>query len=200
MAPNRSTIVGFFVLLAVVTFAVFLIQRSRVTYSQIDDLNFSTVKLAVLDGEKLKSSAKCFESHEKIAKMFADVLAKMRKSEGDIKMEYDKVKNNQKLSQKQKTREMSKIEVKWAELSAKYNSEIQAIRNTDMKVTERIQATVTKVIDRIANAAKLSTVINKGTRDSISVFYNSSDIDITDVVIKELDNELPSINLEEMKK
>jgi Skp family chaperone for outer membrane proteins len=171
-----------------------------VTYSQIDDLNFSTVKLAVLDGEKLKSSAKCFESHEKIAKMFADVLAKMRKSEGDIKMEYDKVKNNQKLSQKQKTREMSKIEVKWAELSAKYNSEIQAIRNTDMKVTERIQATVTKVIDRIANAAKLSTVINKGTRDSISVFYNSSDIDITDVVIKELDNELPSINLEEMKK
>ena len=42
----------------------------------------------------------------------------------------------------------------------------------------------------------ISAILNKENSDAIFVFYNKSNIDITDIVITELDNELKNLNIE----
>ncbi|MDR2598613.1 MAG: hypothetical protein LBC25_02740, partial [Holosporales bacterium] len=68
--------------------------------------------IAVIDGQRLKDSATCFQSHEKLADMLSEILSKIRESESKIKTEYEKVKNDQNLSQKQKLKDIAKIEAK----------------------------------------------------------------------------------------
>jgi Skp family chaperone for outer membrane proteins len=158
------------------------------------------VKIAVLDGEKLKASAKCFRIHDKIGEMSVGVLAKARDAESDIKAEYNKIKHNPKLSAKQKNKEISKIETKWSNLSSKFSSEMQEIKNLDLKATNMIETELLKVIKDISLRTGVDAVINKGSKELIFVFYSSSRIDITDAVIAGIDRSLPNIKLKELKK
>lgn len=159
-----------------------------------------TTNVAVIDGEKLKATAKCFAAHEKIANKFSSVIARIRDAENVMKKEYEAVKNNGTLSQKQRAKEISKMESKWASESTKYNAEIQTIRNIDTKLTERIQQIVIETVRSIARSANIDIVVNKWSRDMMSVFYNSSKVDITDLVIKKIDEILPEIHLEDVQK
>lgn len=157
--------------------------------------NFDGLRLAVLDGERLKAEAICFKSHEKIAQMVADVLSKVKESESQIKEEYEKIKSSKKLTQEQKLSETAKIEAKWNTVFTRYNAEIQSIRNKDLLLSEHIQRKLTSIIDAITRSAKLDVVVNKGNRDIILVFHNSKDIDITDLVICRLNKEVPSVDI-----
>jgi Skp family chaperone for outer membrane proteins len=124
----------------------------------------------------------------------------MRDSENVMKEKYKSVKSDSKLSQKQIAKEISKLESSWTSESAKYNSEIQDIRNMDAKFTERVQQTVFNTVQSIARSFNIDIVLNKWNRDVISVFYNVSKVDITDLVIKKLDETLPETNLEGIRK
>jgi Skp family chaperone for outer membrane proteins len=161
--------------------------------------NFDELRLAVLDGERLKMEAKCFESHEKIAQMISDVLSRVKKSEWQIKDEYEKIKSNKKLTHEQRLSDIAKIEAKWKTLSAQYNAEIQSIRSKDLLLSKYIQEKLTSIIESISRSAKLNVVINKGNREIAFVFHNSEDIDITDLVIKKLDEEIPNVDINEIK-
>lgn len=162
--------------------------------------NFDIVRVGVLDGERLKEEALCFKTHDEIAKMVSNLLEKVRKDTNDTRSLYEKTKNNPKLPAKNRKTELSKIESKWSEASKKYNEEMQSIRNLDLKLSEFIQEKLDKAIKSLAKASKLDLIINKGNRNMINVFYNSQNIDITDMVIKKMDEILPSVNLKELQK
>ncbi|MDR0695571.1 MAG: OmpH family outer membrane protein [Holosporales bacterium] len=184
----------------VLVFGVLTYALSKMRSVEINPDNFSGVRLAILDGEKLKASAKCFKAHEAVAKMFADVLSKMREMENQMKADYDTIKRNTRLSQSQKNKEIGKIETKWGTISTKYNAKIQAIRNLELNLTEKIQQELLSVVEAVAKEAKISAVINKGNREMISVFYASPSVDITEVVIKKLDEALPEIDIRRLTK
>ena len=57
-----------------------------------------------------------------------------------------------------------------------------------------------QTINNLAKSVKLDIVINKGSHDMINVFYNSKNIDITDIVIKNLNEVIPTVNLKELAK
>lgn len=156
--------------------------------------------IAVLDGQRLKHSATCFKAHEKLSQLMSSVFSRVRDSEDKIKSEYDKIKSDTSLPQKQKLKDIAKIEAKWSDLSSKYNSEIQSIKDTDLKLTEYIQSTLNNVIESISKSLKLSIVLSKGTKDSILVFYNVKEIDVTDLVIQKMNEVLPEVNLKELSK
>jgi Skp family chaperone for outer membrane proteins len=192
-----------YLFLSIIIFAVLIISIFFVNYhykEEISIIDADCTKIAVLDGEKLKNTAKCFRAHEKIALMINDLLDKMKRSETEIKAEYDKIKNNSKLSQNQKLKNISKIETKWVNLSAQYNSQMQTIKNMDLSLSNHIQKRLGDVIEAISKSAKFNVVLNKGSRDSILVFYNSKNIDITDLVIQKLDKILPDVDLKEIQK
>ncbi|MDR0942511.1 MAG: OmpH family outer membrane protein [Holosporales bacterium] len=186
--------------IAILALTAILLLQYFLKSNFVTNPNFNATKFAMLNGETLKSKAKCFKAHGKIAEKFSDILSRMREFEKSIKSEYEKVKNDSKLSQKQKVMELTKIEAKWGDMSTKYNAEIQEVRNTDLKFSEIVQAKLNDIIESIAKTAGISAVVNSGNRDFTYVFYSSKDIDITDLVIKRLDEELPDINLDEVKK
>jgi Skp family chaperone for outer membrane proteins len=154
--------------------------------------------IAVLDGQRLKDSAVCFQSHEKLAEMLSEVLLRIRESEMKIKAEYERIKNDSSLSQKQKLKDIAKVEAKWSDISAKYNAEIQVIKNADLKLTEHIQAKLSEVIKLIAKSMKLSIVLSKGTNDALLVFYNVNGLDITDLVVQKMNETLPKVILKKL--
>jgi Skp family chaperone for outer membrane proteins len=195
---TNKSVAAILILIAVITAVVAAVVYTR-NGGTLAGAKHST-NVAVIDGEKLKATAKCFAVHEKIASKFSSVLARIRDAEGATKREYEAIKNNSALSQKQRAKEVSKIESRWTSESAKYNAEIQTIRNTDAKLTERIQQTVLETVKSIAKSSGIDVVVNKWSREMMSVFYNSSDVDITDLVIKKLDERLPEIHLEEVQK
>lgn len=161
--------------------------------------DFATQRVAVLDGERLKQEAKCFKSHEKVSVMLNELVSKIRDSEKQIKKSYDEVKNNQKLTLEMKNHELAKIESKWKSLSKKYNEEMQSIRNMDLKITDITQNKLFSILNSIAKSHKLNIILNKSSDNKLNVFYTAKNIDITDLVIQNLDKELPNINIEDLK-
>lgn len=193
----------FFCIISVLAFIGVIVGVSYFSDDQRYDLNekkLDVVRIGVLDGERLKAEARCFKSHEKIAEMVTDLLSKVRTASVAMKKSYDEVKKDTNLTQKKRNAELSKIEAKWNADSARYNAEMQKIRNLDAKLTDFIQDKLNKTIDNIVKVAHVDIILNKGSRDLINVFYNSKNIDITDIVIKQLDESIPKIDLEELAK
>jgi Skp family chaperone for outer membrane proteins len=156
------------------------------------------IKIAVIDAEKLKNNARCFRAHEKIAKMLSEVIARMKISEDEIKSEYEALKDNEKLNDNQKRQQVSQIENKWTEISNKYNIEIQNIKNMDLKLSEYLENKLNNIVSRVSRVWKISVVLNKETKDSIIVFYNSKNIDITNLVVRELNKQIPIVNFKKV--
>jgi Skp family chaperone for outer membrane proteins len=162
--------------------------------------SFEIFKIGVLDGEKLKSTAICFKSHERIAEAVTALLSKIQKAESQTKSAYEKVKNDQNLSSNEKNKELSRIETKWKRISSQYNSEMQSIKNSDIKLSDLIQMKLLYVIETVAKFLNLNLILNKSSGNMLNVFYNSKDIDVTDLIIQKLDEILPNIDLEELEK
>jgi Skp family chaperone for outer membrane proteins len=160
--------------------------------------NLDSVKVAVINAEKLKSSAKCFKVHEKVAVMLTEVISRMKVSESNIKAEFEAIKENSALNDKQKKVKISNLENEWKDISAKYNTEIQNIKNIDLKLSEYLGNKLNKIIAQISKSLKISIVLNKETKDSIIVFYNSDGIDITNLVIAKLNQKVPTVDLKEI--
>ena len=157
-----------------------------------------SVRVAVIDAEKLKSSAICFQAHKTIADMLNDVILRMKDSESEMKAEYDKVKQNAKLTPRQRSASIANIENKWSAISSKYNAEVQEIKNKDMRLAQILENRLNKVVSDLSKSLKVNLVLNKETKETIIVFYNSNRIDITDKVIRELNKRIPTSNLKEI--
>lgn len=155
-------------------------------------------KVAVIDASKLKNSAVCFQAHKTISDMLNDVISRMKNSESELKTDYDKINQNQKLTAKQRNSQISVIENKWSEISKKYNIEIQKIKDKDLKLSQVLENKLNQVISDLAKTLKINLVLNKETKETLIVFYNSNNIDITDKVIQELNKRLPTSNLQEI--
>ena len=139
---------------------------------QNSNLN-KNVAIAVIDGLELKTKAKCFDLHKQIDKKLNEVFHRMRESELKFKEDYNKIRNNKKLSSKQRQREISKLEVKLQSISSHYNDKIQNIRQLNFKLGNHIQENLNKIIKDIANRYNYSVILNKETTDTIIVFHHS---------------------------
>lgn len=186
-----------------VVLSILMIFGGLKIYRHVEDnshlRSFDIIRIGVLDGQKLKQEAKCFKSHEKISQMVSDLVSKIRVSEKEFKNSYNEIKKNSKLTLSAKNSELAKLESKWKSLSRKYNDEMQNIRNIDLKVTEITQTKLFEILESVAKSLKLNLILNKSSDDKLNIFYNSKDIDITDLIIKKMDSTLPTIKLEDLK-
>ncbi len=159
----------------------------------------ANIKIAVLNGIKLKENAKCFKLHEINAEKLSNILQEMNKQEMQIRTQYNNITKNKKLSSKQKQKEINKLENNWKKVAANYNKEIQNIKNTDDKLTKYINEKLKTILERIAKKMNINAILNKENSELIFVFYNNSKIDITDKIINILDNELKDLNIKDFE-
>ncbi len=181
-------------------FIVFLIVKTSGIVNNEKQINFTpATNIAIINSSRLKAEALCFKTHEKLDEMLSEVISKMHDSEISAKSEYDKTKNNKSLSKKQLAKNIEKIEENWSRISTKYKQEVQNIKTMDSNLSKMLQKKLDKVISKIAKTYKIDVIINNQIRDTISVFYASKNVDITDLIIDGLNKTISSVNLEELK-
>ncbi len=184
-------------LLLFITFAGITVYKYTNVNSKLE--NFDVTRIGVLDGVKLKHEAKCFKVHLEVSQRVTDLVSKIRVSEKQFKNSYNEIKKNTKLTLNAKNSELAKLESKWKSLSRQYNEEMQNIRNIDLKIADITQTKLFSILESLAKSLKLNLILNKTSDDKINIFYTSKDIDITDLVVKEMDKVLPNIKLEDLK-
>ncbi|MBQ7524122.1 MAG: OmpH family outer membrane protein [Alphaproteobacteria bacterium] len=166
---------------------------------ELSPQKFGATRAAILDGDRLKAEALCFKGHEKISGMLSELIGKVRKGEDETKKAYDAIKNDTSLSTERRNGELAKIELKWKDVSIGYAAKIQELKKLDLKLSDLVQEKLDEVVRGVAKTAELDVVLNKRTQSLLNVFYSADNIDITDIVIKRLDEILPSVDLERLK-
>ncbi len=185
------------ILITIVVF-ISVVSSFALSYKDTKTPKCSGFNIAIIDGQKLKSTAKCFKGHDKLAEKLSDLVTELRKFESEIRKMSQDVKSNKKLSAKQKDNERNRIEQRWNKVASSYLNKVQDIRNKDSKLSELIQSKLNKIIELTARVQNIDIILSKGSQESINVFYNKPEHDITDIIISQLDKEISDINIEEL--
>ena len=160
----------------------------------------TNTNIAILDGVELKTKAKCFRLHQQIDNRLNEIFQRIRQSEIKFKEDYNKIRNNKKWSAKQRQKEISKLENKLRSVSQKYNDEIQDVRQLEFQLRRHIQEQMNKIIRDLAQHNNYAAVLNKETADTIMVFYNVPQIEITNQIIANLDGATKDLTLDSLLK
>lgn len=163
-------------------------------------LNFNEYPhIAILNGMLLKKNAKCFNLHNEIENRRSEILHNLNKEEMKIKQEFKQITQNKKLNTTKKQLHILELEKKWKNTVQTYDNKLQNVKDLENKLTATIQSSLDKILNKIAKQLSITTILNKETELVTFVFFNKENIDITNLVIDELDKDLNLKALETMK-
>ena len=188
-------------IVALVTLAISIAMANYLSAdgTKIKKQNFDVLRIGVIDSIRLKTEAKCFRAHDEIAQRIFDLMVKIREISSQMTNQTMQIRQDKQLRQKQKQSKFTEMDKKWKILSTDYSKAMRKEKELDAKLTDYIQNKVLQVISDIAKKFKIDIVINKGSQNMTQVFYNTSNIDITNVVVNELNKIVPKIDLKEFE-
>ena len=188
-------------IVALVTLAISIAMANYLSAdgTKIKKQNFDVLRIGVIDSIRLKTEAKCFRAHDEIAQRIFDLMVKIREISSQMTNQTMQIRQDKQLRQKQKQSKFTEMDKKWKILSTDYSKAMRKEKELDAKLTDYIQNKVLQVISDIAKKFKIDIVINKGSQSMTQVFYNTSNIDITNVVVNELNKIVPKIDLKEFE-
>ncbi len=192
------------IIAGIVTLGTVAISIAVVSYlsekdTEIKKQNFDVLRIGVIDSIRLKTEAKCFRTHDKIAQRISELMLKIRETSTQMSNQTMQIRQNKKIKPKQKQSQFAQMNKKWKVFSTEYSNAMRKEKELDAKLTDYIQNKVLYVISGIAKKFKIDIVINKGSPDVLHVFYNTKNIDITDIVINELNKTIPNVDLKEFE-
>jgi Skp family chaperone for outer membrane proteins len=156
-------------------------------------------RIAVIDSARLKSEALCFKAHSKLESMLSDVISRMHDSESKAKAAYEKTKNDKTLGKKQMSKKIEQIEEEWSKISQEHKKEVESIKKMNINLSNILQKKLNGIITNVARKCNIDAVFNTQILDTISVFYAVKSIDITDIVIGNLNRVIPNVDMERLK-
>ena len=188
-------------IVALVTLAISIAMANYLSAdgTKIKKQNFDVLRIGVIDSIRLKTEAKCFRAHDEIAQRIFDLMVKIREISSQMTNQTMQIRQDKQLRQKQKQSKFTEMDKKWKILSTDYSKAMRKEKELDAKLTDYIQNKVLQVISDIAKKFKIDIVINKGSQNMTQVYYNTSNIDITNVVVNELNKIVPKIDLKEFE-
>ena len=166
---------------------------------KIKKQNFEVLRIGVIDSVRLKTEATCFRAHDKIAQRISELMVKIREKSTQMSNQSMQIRQNKKLKQVQKQSQFEQMHKKWKLFAMEYSRDMRKEKELDAKLTDYIQNKILQVISNIAKKFAIDIVINKGSQDMIHVFYNTKNIDITDILIDALNETIPEVDLKEFK-
>jgi Skp family chaperone for outer membrane proteins len=156
-------------------------------------------RVAVIDGAQLKDEAVCFKQHEALENMLSDLVNKARNFEARVKEKYEQVKSDKSLTKQQRFSAIEKIEENWAKESSQYKIGVETIKKMDLNLSKRLQKEINQVIESVARRYKIDVVLNTHVGGIISVFYSRKNVDITDLIVRQLNKTMKPINLKDLE-
>ncbi len=159
-----------------------------------------TLKIAVVDGDRLKKESKSFRAVNDIliaeqSKAHAEILpieSMLLKEQEEIRLE------SKKNPEKAKKRNEA-FGARVTELEQKMQKKRSLLEKQRDFLSDTIQDLVFSIITDISSKKNISIVLNKTIDEKRSVFFVEKRMDLTDEVIAELDRNLKNIKLPDIK-
>jgi outer membrane protein len=152
----------------------------------------SDVRIAVLDIERVRLDAAAVREIRSKLGTYLDVYrADTQKEEQEIRTAQDELAGKRAiLSPDAYAEERKKLEDRLAEAQGRVQRRRQALERVNVEAMERVKQSLEAIVSEIAAERQLTLIIRKDQ----AVFATPS-IDITDEVLKRLDQRLPSVQI-----
>jgi outer membrane protein len=152
----------------------------------------SSLRMAVLDIERVRLDAVAVRDIRSKLGSYLDVYrADTQKEEQEIRTAQDELAGKRAiLSPDAYAEERKKLEDRLAEAQGRVQRRRQALERVNVEAMERVKQSLEAIVSEIAAERQLTLIIRKDQ----AVFATPS-IDITDEVLKRLDQRLPSVQI-----
>ena len=168
---------------------IFLFLKSNSSSSS----KIPSIKLAIVDGARIKNESKAFQKVVELERSGFD------KINSEVKEKYKYLQNLLKKSKDIKNSSDQRLKYKkqfdheFSILEPKIQKRKDEIRKRDAIWKQRLNEAVLKITNNLAKKYKLNVILNANVFDTMTVFYASKDIDITNEVIELIDDDLKDI-------
>ena len=182
--------ISFLAIVVIIFFGlIFLLLKSNSSSSS----KIPSIKLAIVDGARIKSESKAFQKVVELERIGFD------KINSEVKEKYKYLQNllkkskDIKNSSEQRLKYKKQFDHEFSILEPKIQKRKDEIRKRDAIWKQRLNDTVLKITNNLAKKYNLNVILNANVFDTMTVFYASENIDITNEVIELIDDDLKDI-------
>lgn len=153
------------------------------------------VKIAVVDGLKIKTTSKPFmKVRELLENQHAQVHKEILAQENAIRQEYDSLKTSLS-SIEDKKKQKQELDKKVAELEKNVQKKKDVLTKQFSILVENVETAMNDVIAGLVKEHGFNLVLNKSIQDTRVILYHEPSLDITDEVIRRLDEKIKTVEL-----
>jgi outer membrane protein len=152
----------------------------------------SNVRIAVLDLERVRLNAAAVKAIRSKLGTYLDVYrADTQKEEQEIRTAQEELARKRSVvSQEAYAEERKKLEDRLANAQGRVQRRRQALEKVNVEAMERVKHSLEAIVAEVAAERQLTLIIRKD-----QAVFASPDIEITDEVLKRLDQRLPSVQI-----
>ncbi len=159
-----------------------------------------TLRIAVVDGDRLKKESKSFRAvHDILITQQSKAHEEILPIESMLLKEQEEIRLEAKKNPESAKKRNDAFEMRVAELEQKMQKKRALLEKQRDFLSETIQGMVFSIINKISAKKNISIVINKTIDEKRSVFFVEERMDLTNEVIDELDSHLKNIKLPDIK-
>jgi len=172
-----------FVKLFVITFLILGYTNSKI--SAETNLVYLDLKIIMNDSDAGKKAQDYLtEQHKNNLASFKKTVEKLKKEEMDL------IAKKQVMEKEKYKKEIEKLRSKAASFSKERKEKTEKLAKTRMKARNELLSAIKPLLEKYSNENDVDLVIDKK-----NVIIGKSNIDITSIIIKELNQVLPSLKL-----
>ena len=172
-----------FVKLFVITFLIFGYTSSKTSA----ETNIAYLDLKIIMNESIAGK----KAQDYLAKQHENNLANFKKTAEKLKKEeMDLIAKKQVMEKEEYTKEIEKLRTKAADFAKERRAKTEKLTTTRVKARNELLSAIKPLLEKYSNENNVDLVIDKK-----NVIIGKSSIDITSIIIKELNQTLPSLKL-----
>ncbi len=159
-----------------------------------------TLKIAVVDGDRLKKESKSFRAvHDILIAEQSKAHEEILPIESMLLKEQEEIRLESKKNPEKAKKRNEAFAIRVTELEQKMQKKRSLLEKQRDFLSETIQELVFSIISEISAKENISVVLNKTIDEKRSVFFVEKRMDLTDDVIAKLDSHLKNIKLPDIK-
>ena len=159
-----------------------------------------TLKVAVVDGDRLKSEARAFRvAHDILIVEQSKAHEEMMPIEKELLKEQEAIRLEAKKNPESAKKRKEAFDIRLAEVNKKVQKKGDLLYKQRDYLSETIQEMVFSIINEIAKKQNISIVLNTTIDEKRSVFFAEKRMDLTDAVVSTLNERLKNLKLPDIK-
>lgn len=163
-------------------------------YGLFPSLPQTTLRIAIIDGDRLKQEAEPFsKEHQLLTQELDKDKPEILRYHTELEKIIESIKSEKNIAKAQKKK--TNYEKRKSEIEQIVFQKQQRLLKIEAYLTQLIQETTFEIIKNIAREKNIQLIHNRFVEDKLLIFYNESFLDITSDVIHRLNERLKNLTI-----